>query len=554
MKVKNIILGLSSFCCFVMNGSAQNKADEVIFQAMQDELARNYSSLSINDLPKPYFLEYSLNIASNFEINAILGAVANSYKQPQNSTGSIRLMIGNKKMTNEVSYDGRGVPMPFSSEISYNELRRNLWLGTDLAYKYALQQFASKQSFLNANAAYSSTKSDDFIEIPTTSHISNNELTNVDMDKWEKIIANLSQVFNAYPQLLESNVILSGVNSVIYKTTSEGLKLKVPQSKLVLGAYATILAEDGVKINDMWNIVVKQEDELPSVDEMKRQIKEFAENMVALSKLTPVDEYYSGPVLFEDEACAQILRYNLVQPGSVIAWRSPEGKRAPGTLENRLKRKVVDKRLSVINHTDLNTYNGKNLYGSYEVDAEGVKPEKQLTLVEAGVLKQQLNGRIPTQKINYSTGSSRFSISPNRFSFLNAPGVTHIKAVETTKPERMRKELIKAAAAKKMEYVYVIKKIARQASQIYRIDVKSGKEEQVRAGALSEVDLSQLERLLAISQKENVDNYLYEDMVLSSLIYPSSIIVENVEINLPTLQKETPSVLKSPLQRLLDNQ
>ena len=40
------------------------------------------------------------------------------------------------------------------------------------------------------------------------------------------------------------------------------------------------------------------------------------------------------------------------------------------------------------NYTSLDKYDGTPLLGAYEIDAEGVIPEKEMTLVDKGILRQ----------------------------------------------------------------------------------------------------------------------------------------------------------------------
>ncbi|MFR4039244.1 MAG: hypothetical protein ACLTZT_17000 [Butyricimonas faecalis] len=54
--------------------------------------------------------------------------------------------------------------------------------------------------------------------------------------------------------------------------------------------------------------------------------------------------------------------------------------------------------------------------------------------------------------------------------------------------------------------------------------------------------------MLNISSKENVSNYILNGQLLS-LIYPSSILIENIEINKSDVKKDKEQVLTFPLQR-----
>ena len=100
-----------------------------------------------------------------------------------------------------------------------------------------------------------------------------------------------------------------------------------------------------------------------------------------------------------------------------------------------------------------------------------------------------------------------------------------------------------------MKYAYIVRGLAGKASRIYRVDLKDGSETQVRFGDVSGFTLPNLKRMLNISNKENVSNYLSNGEVLSSIIYPSSILVENIEINKSDVKKDKEQVLTFPLQK-----
>ena len=65
-----------------------------------------------------------------------------------------------------------------------------------------------------------------------------------------------------------------------------------------------------------------------------------------------------------------------------------------------------------------------------------------------------------------------------------------------------------------MKYAYIVRSLAGKASRIYRVDL-DGKETQVRFGDVSGLTLINLKRMLNISSKENVSNYILNGQLLS---------------------------------------
>lgn len=101
---------------------------------------------------------------------------------------------------------------------------------------------------------------------------------------------------------------------------------------------------------------------------------------------------------------------------------------------------------------------------------------------------------------------------------------------------------------KKLEYVYKITSPAGAESlQLYQINVKTGEEKLARITQAILPTLSQLEKITAISSKENVYN-LSKD-VNTSVICPSAIILDNIELSSNTPRSEKAPAIPYPLQR-----
>ena len=80
---------------------------------------------------------------------------------------------------------------------------------------------------------------------------------------------------------------------------------------------------------------------------------------------------------------------NFLKRGALFAYRKPDTDRAQPmkTLDARLGMKIVDNRVSNQNYSSLDKYNGVSLLGAYNIDAEGIVPAKEMTLVENGIFK-----------------------------------------------------------------------------------------------------------------------------------------------------------------------
>ena len=531
--------------------SAQNETDDVIFKAMQDEMKRTQEQLVLPNSPKPFYVSYSVARSRNFEIVGTLGGVTSSNFTDWSTVCASQLLLGDYQHTNDTRYAGSAPAIGAPEEIDYDMLRRAFWMVSDASYKFVLQEQAAKDAYLKGNplpaevaALPELTKTE-----PVEKIINRTEPFERDQEKWENVVSEVSKIFEEYKDIYNSSVGVFGTEIEFYKSTSEGVKLKQPVSYASFYATAYVMTDDGVKISDTYSLLAENPQDLPSLEELKKGVRNFAEELLKLKNAPVIDEYYSGPVLFEDGASSGIFVSNLLNQSGLFALRLPIGAKQVSTLENRVGRKIIDNRLTVKNYTTLDKYNGVDLLGAYEIDAEGVVPAKEMTLVENGILKMFLNGNIPTTMAAQSTGSSRFVAAGNNVMFTTAPGTIHIQVENGLKPEKMKKALIKAAKEEGLSYAYIVRDFGGLASHIYRVDVKDGSETQVRFGTVSGINLAKMKRMREISSKENVSNYILNRQVLSSLIYPAAVLLDDVEINEAKPNKEKAPALTFPLQR-----
>ena len=545
------ILSLLIFFLLVGPVVAQNEQDQVIFKAMQDELQRNKAELALPGMDKPFYLSFSLGRFRQFEVVGELGAITNSLELPWRGIGSSQLLLGDYNNTNDTRFVGQFMKLGMPAEADYDMIRRNFWLVSDAAYKMALREAAAKEAALKSNPQTpEEAQLPDLVKAePITKIVESKVPYEIDIKKWENTIRELSAIFKNYKEIYNSSVGISGLDMEVYKQTSEDVTMKQPVTYVNLFAQGYVTTEDGVRIGDALSILVARPQDMPSLEDLKKKVTAFAENLMKLRNAPVVEEFYSGPVLFEDGASSSIFVNNLLNQSGLFAYRKPIGQAGGRTLEGRIGRKIIDNRLTVKNYTSLEKYDGTPLLGAYEIDAEGVIPEKEMTLVDKGILRQMLNGRVPSLKTQHSTGSSRFVMTGSDIVYVTAPGTIHIQVDKGTKQDKMKKALIKAAKDEGLDYAYIVRSIAGPASRIYKVDVKDGSETQVRFGDVSAINLAKIKRVLDISSKENVSNYILNRQVLSSLIYPASVLIEDVEINKSEPKKEKEPVLKFPLHR-----
>lgn len=449
--------------------------DNILFKAMQDEMARSKNELILPASPAPYFIAYTVGENQYISVSSSLGALLSSKESSKERVNSVNLYVGDSSFSSDYSYSGNGISLTTltNRDDNYDQLRTNFWRTSDLAYKLAVEVFNSKK-----NTIKTATLTEEEKALPDMLPLKKVEISipvipnfNLNKNSYEELSNKLSKEFVKYPQIVNSRIEIDGIETIYYFLSTEGTKIKEPVSYVSITIKGVIRNVKGQIIDDQETIYAQTFDKLPSQEELIKKVTLFAERLVALKNAATMDEYYLGPVLFEELAVAQILKENLVSPSGIISFRKPiqvmatvarvesaSSQKDVKPLEERINKKVIDSRLSVTNRTDLNDFNGLPLLGSYGFDAQGVVPTKEVKLIENGILKTLLSSRIPTKRVKESTGSMRFGVRPRAVAVNLAPGTLVVSSPNGNSSQELKNELIKTAIEEGLDYAYIVRK------------------------------------------------------------------------------------------------
>jgi hypothetical protein len=199
---------------------------------------------------------------------------------------------------------------------------------------------------------------------------------------------------------------------------------------------------------------------MPTDAEMSRSVTAVAENVVALAR-APKGEDYSGPVLFEGTAGAQILAEVLGRNLELARRPVSDGGRGgggftPSELEGRLGARVLPETFDVVDDPTQKEWRGRPLFGTYEVDREGVLA-RPLRLVEKGVLKSYLLTRQPVRGFEGSNGRARmpgsYGASTAMFSNL------FVSVADAVSLAELKKKLIELCQTRGKPYGLIVRKM-----------------------------------------------------------------------------------------------
>jgi hypothetical protein len=459
-------LALAAFAPGAAHVLAQGSSqDDVILRAMKDELARSLQ-LKVpggKSDDTPYFISYTLDDADMFGVTASFGSVTgtsrNRFRAPL-----VEVRVGSYDFDNTghvfsgfytgSRYDTEPIPL----DDDYRALRERFWLGTDFAYKAAVESIGRKRAAL-ANAAANGDRLPDFTKGEAVQALSKVERTRIDEAAWTARAVQLSAIFNAHPEVLASSVEFHFNQDTTYFVNSEGTALRFPDDVTWFSARAEGQAADGMLLRVSMATPALALSQLPSESELRSMVSEMAEHIRGLVN-APLGEQFIGPVLFEPEAAAQLLAQLLgdnlhVQRKPVSDPRRPVNLIA-SEYEGRINSRVLPEFLSVKDDPTQTSWNGRPLAGYYPFDFEGVRPSP-VSLIEKGVLKGFLATRQPVKYGPASNGHARF---PGGFgTHAAAIGNLFVTAAETAPFADLKSRFMQMCKDRDKPYGMLIRKL-----------------------------------------------------------------------------------------------
>jgi len=462
--------GVLTACISAATAAAQ---DGVLMRAMRDELDRTMAELKLPDLEGPYFVSYTVRELSGAQASASLGAAAGSGKTSARLL-SVELRVGNPELDNTNFYSRqpiRGVggmgygrfPVSIPLEDEYRELRRAIWLATDAAYKQALGQFARKQAALQNETRVDEIP--DFSPSEPFEHRADGHLDPPSVERIEALARKVSAAFNGLPHVYASEVRVDQNDEVIWYVNSEGSWYRKHEPRVSVRVMAGTQAEDGTPIEDTFTVHARTVAGLPTEDQLAGRAKALAGRLAALNSAGSL-ERYSGPVLFEGQAAAAMVRRVLAP--KLVAARVPVAddprfsrmvQQVASPFVDKLGSRVLPRFMAVVDDPSAVAHGDVPLLGGYQVDDEAV-PSRRTELVRRGLLRTLLSTRTPVPGVPTSSGSRRGGgPAPSNLFLIAEPGLT---------PEDLRAELLSLVEERELEFGIVVRRFASGGGRIAR--------------------------------------------------------------------------------------
>lgn len=462
-KVANLVLAMlfTTLACHVAAESQEN----VLRKALEDEMARSLQTLQLENESKPYFISYTVTEVNSVSANATLGALLTSNSN-RSRILDVQVRVGSPELDN-TNYSGSSGPFNFdlgglmgggpSFPItdSYDEIRRVAWLATDSAYKNAVSNLAGKKAALEQQNI--EDRPNDFSEEEAFVYSSTEHYPVSDVELVSKLAIDLSISLSGMPDILDSSATVNSVTTKRLFLDSQGNSHDIEMGVCSVATKARTQTEEGIQIRGNSSAYARTCDELEDRRlSMKEEIVLMANDLMFMRGAETL-ECYSGPVLFEPQAAAQLLSQALT--GRLAASPKPiteaSGFSLPTTenpFQDRIDSRVFPRSMSVVNDPTTKEFNGQSLLGGYVVDAEGM-PSRRTELISNGILRALLSTRAPTKATSTSTGSNRVGIGGA------VPGNLFIESSDGASMDELRSELLTLAEENGQEYAIVVRQI-----------------------------------------------------------------------------------------------
>ena len=382
--------------------------EDVLMQAMRDELARTMGELRMEGMDEPYFVAYTIRDNEQVSAGASFGALLPSSKS-RTRWFSVELRVGDASFDN-TNFQGLGffggggsASLPLTDDVV--EIRRQIWLATDDAYKNALTQIAAKRAALQ-----NETRVEDLgdlspqepYEYAEESGAELPELTDV-----EELVRDLSHRFRDMPHIMDSRVGAGVVRGRTYYVNSEGSTFIRSDPAASLSVTAQTQADDGAMLHDFRAVYGNAWDDIADRGDLAAEVEALGAAIAERRSASRLEDRYIGPVLFEGQAAAELAAQVLLP--RLRGIRTPETERrfsargAGNPFLDKLGARVLPRFMDLVDDA---TLTGNGFVSGHPVDDDGV-PAQATSLVENGILKTLLTTRNPVRGIDGSTGSRR---------------------------------------------------------------------------------------------------------------------------------------------------
>jgi len=502
-----------------------------VLEAMRTELERSKTSLKLEGMAAPYYIDYRVTDMDAYAAEASFGALVSNVGAHLRFVRVV-VRVGDYKQD---SFFGQGEGsleiMPVDNDLL--TLRHAIWLATDKAYKAATEALSEKQAQLKQFTVDQPV--DDFAHAEPV--ISIEPLAKLDFDHgpWLKMLRDGSARYKSDPLIesLGASLRFSCVNR--YFVNSEGTAVRNGQTLYEMQVNMSTQAMDGMRLDRGHSFIATRMKELPSEQTFLDEVSSLLATLKELRDAPVVQDEYRGPVLFSADAAAGV--FSDLVGDHVLGVKPDLGQpaRTKGAYATSYKVRILPDFISVVDDPTLAEVNGESLLGAYTIDDEGVKASP-VTVVENGKLINYLIGRSPIRDFPASNGHGRAKLPENH----PGPSLGNliVRSSEPQSKEALRKKLVEICQQRDLPFGYYVETFGPRLTPrlLYKVWAKDGHQELVRGATFGELDQRSLRNnLIAAGDAVYVDN---RPLNIPHSIVSPAILFDELEVKPANLNKE----------------
>ncbi len=504
--------------------------DDPILRALSAELQRSKDKLQLEQMQRPYYIEYSVTEVDEYTADATLGVLRFENRQRSRLLRAA-VRVGDYKRD---SFFRGGQGQATLATIGDDEiaLRHQLWLLTDGAYKNALAAYSAKDALFKSIVVEHAV--DDFSREPPVEALGPILRAGLSPEPWRNHVRAVSALFRKDPRIDNSmvNFTFRVVNR--YFLNTEGTVTRRGHAWYVAFFSASTQAADGQRVNLSRDWVMSRPEELPSLETLKTEAGKMIATLQAMRQAPQVDETYRGPVLFTADAAKHIF-WTLVGEAITGDQPAPGGSaRTTGAFASQYKTRVLPDFLTIVDDPTATYAVDRTLVASYDVDDEGVKAAP-VTVVDKGMLVNYLLGRRPIRDFPRSNGHGRAGAGDSA-----APQFSNlfVRAEPAYSFAELKQKLIELCRDQGKPYGYLVESTTTNLAPLvmYKVWAKDGRQELVRDATFAQLDTRALRSdILAAGNDTLADNS--NENVPKAVINPS-ILFSELEVRRTTQSQE----------------
>ncbi|MDR2473119.1 MAG: TldD/PmbA family protein [Tannerella sp.] len=446
-------------------------SQDKLIDILKEELNRNFEKLKTEPTPA-YYMSYRVQDITSHYLGVSFGELVGNYPS-HNRYFNTDVRVGSYEMDNTREIKGGSGNNLFSGQNplalddSPDAIKRALWENTDKTYKDAVRRYDNVKANVAVKVA-AEDKSDDFTKETPEQYIEK-PIPFKDLKfneaEWIKKLKKYGNAMSENKIIYQGRATLQVEFVRKYFVNTEGTAVAENTHAFRMHINASTVAEDGMQLPLYKSYFATEIKELPSDEQVLKDIKEMSDMINQLRK-APVAETYSGPALMTAEA-AGVFFHEIF--GHRVEGARMKLESDAQTFKKKLGEPVLPNDITIFFDPKLKKYKGIPLNGSYVFDDEGVRGQR-VDVVKDGLLKSFLMSRTPIEGFDHSNGHGRAVI------YMDNVTRQSNMIIESSKPKsnkELRQMMIEQLKKDNKEYGYIFDLVSGGFTQVSRYDANA---------------------------------------------------------------------------------